>query len=115
MTNTPRQRGTVNPWQVWTIDFDPQIGHEQAGHRPGIVVGSTFACRLPNGLVLVVPCSRTNRDLVHHPPVQLASPSVALCDHVKSISVQRLVRPLPYALTETERGAIRFALRRMLA
>lgn len=90
-TSTHRQRGTVSPWQVWTVDFDRQIGHEQAGHRPGIVVGSTFACRLPSGLVLVVPCSSTNRKL------------------------QRLVRPLPYALTETERDAIRFALRRMFA
>lgn len=30
------------PWQVWWVDFDPQLGREQAGLRPAIVVSTPF-------------------------------------------------------------------------
>src|SRR5690606_8766262 len=49
LVKTPR----LAPWQVWWVDFDPQVGREQAGRRPAIVVGSTLACSLPNRLAIV--------------------------------------------------------------
>jgi PemK-like, MazF-like toxin of type II toxin-antitoxin system len=42
----------ITPWQVWWADFDPQIGQEQTGRRPAIVVGTTLACSLPDRLVI---------------------------------------------------------------
>ena len=53
----------IAPWEVWWADFDPQIGREQAGLRPAIVVGTAFACQLPNHLAFVVPCTTTDREL----------------------------------------------------
>lgn len=105
----------LEPWQVWLIDFDPQVGREQSGRRPGIVVGSKLACQNINGLALVVPCTTTLRNVPYQPRVSLARPSAALCDHVKSVSTQRLVTLLPDKLSADEIAAIKYGLRRMFA
>lgn len=111
----PAQRGVVRPWQVWLVDFDPQVGHEQAGRRPVIVVGSAYACGLPNGLVLLVPCTTRTRGWAHHVPVALTEPSYAMCDQARATSTDRLVHLLPQSPNPTERDAIRFALLNLLA
>lgn len=108
-------RRSVAPWQVWWVDFDPQKGREQAGRRPAVVVGSAFACELPNDLVFVVPCTTKNRELPFHPPLtSLGQPSFAMCDQLKSISRQRLLRQHAGRLQESEIEAIQFVLRRMI-
>ncbi|MHB1527725.1 MAG: type II toxin-antitoxin system PemK/MazF family toxin, partial [Candidatus Dormibacteria bacterium] len=48
---------------MWWTNFDPQVGREQAGLRPAIVVGTAFACQVPNQLAFVVPCTTTDRKL----------------------------------------------------
>lgn len=108
-------RRTVAPWQVWWVDFDPQRGREQAGQRPAVVVGTAFACELPNDLVFVVPCTTTNRELPFQPELtSLGKPSYAMCDQLKSISRQRLVRQHSGRLSTEEIDGIRFVLRRMI-
>lgn len=107
----------VQPWQVWWINFDPQVGREQAGLRPGIVVGNALACSLPNGLALVVPCTTRDRGLPVHPAVTLATDraSVAMCDQIKSISIDRLVRLHAIDVVPADqRPAISFALRQLV-
>jgi mRNA interferase MazF len=104
----------ITPWQVWWTDFDPQVGQEQAGRRPAIVVGTTLAGSLPNRLVIVVPCTTKNRGLPFHPAVELDQPSFAMCDQVKSINVNRLAKPHIAKLRTTEIEAIKFALRQMI-
>ena len=39
---------------IW-IDFDPQAGHEQFGHRPAIVISPMIYNKLPSGLAIVCP------------------------------------------------------------
>jgi mRNA interferase MazF len=118
-TRIPRtaraERPSIAPWQVWAVDFDPQVGREQAGRRPGIVVASIFACHNVNELVIVVPCTTRMRGLSYQPRVNLARRSVAQCDQVKSISTDRLVRLLPVTLSQEEISEVRFAVRRMFA
>ena len=103
----------IAPWQVWWTDFDPQVGQEQAD-RLAIVVGTTLACSLPNRLVIAVPCTTRDRGLPFQPAVELQQPSFAMCDQVKSISVNRLVTQHSATLRVTEIEAIKFALRQMI-
>lgn len=106
---------TVWPWQVWWVDFDPRIGREQAGQRPAVVVGSEFACELPNDLVFVVPCTTKDRGLPFQPRLDsLGKPSFAMCDQLKSISRRRLVKQHSGRLDKSEIEAIRFVLRRLI-
>ncbi len=103
------------PWDVWWTNFDPQIGREQAGLRPAIVVGTDLACRLPNQLVFVVPCTTTDRGLPFHPQVTaLERPTFALCDQLKSISRERVVRRHPARLSPEDVEGVRFVLRQMI-
>lgn len=105
----------ITPWDVWWADFDPQVGREQAGLRPAIVVGTTFACQLPNQLAFVVPCTTTDRKLPFHPPMTaLERPTFAMCDQLKSISRKRLVRRHPARLQLEDVEAIKFVLRQMV-
>lgn len=104
----------VAPWQVWWAHFDPQVGREQAGLRPAIVVDTAFACQLPNGLAFVVPCTTVDRGLPFHPPVALDRPSFAMCEQLTAVSRRRLRRRHPGLLDRNEIHAIRFVLRQMV-
>lgn len=105
----------IGPWQVWWANFDPQVGREQAGLRPAIVVGTAFACQLPNQLAFVVPCTTTDRRLPFHPAItSLDRPSFAMCDQLESISRRRLARRHPGRLRPDEIDAIKFVLRQMV-
>lgn len=85
--------------EVWRVDFSPTKGREQAGTRPALVVSADDYNRSPSGLVVVMP-------ITSHPPrvnwhVALAagegglkSAGAVLCDHLRSVSVDRLLQPL---------------------
>jgi mRNA interferase MazF len=104
-------------WRVWGADLDPQTGREQAGRRPVIVVGSPLACSLPNGLVIVVPCTTSNRRLPFQPEIDLDGRCCyAMCDQVKALSVSRLIdRHRAAQLPVQHRPAVRRAVRALLA
>ncbi len=70
---------------IW-LNFDPQAGHEQAGHRPALVL-SPKAYNGRTGLCLVVPIANQSKGY----PFELALPAacqttgVALCDQARSL------------------------------
>ena len=105
----------IAPWEVWWADFDLQVGREQAGLRPAIVVGTTFACQLPNHLAFVVPCTTTDRRLPFHPQItSLERPTFAMCDQLKSVSRTRLRRRHSTRLSPQDVDAIKFVIRQMI-
>ncbi len=105
----------IAPWQVWWTDFEPKLGREQGGLRPAIVVGTSLACQLPNQLAIVVPCTTTDRKLPFHPQIScLDRPTYVMCDQLKSVSRQRLVRRHSTGLERDEIETIKFALRQMI-
>lgn len=67
---------------IW-IEFDPQAGHEQAGHRPAVVLSPSSYNGL-TGLLLCVPM--TTREKGYRFEVLIADKrgGVALADQVKS-------------------------------
>lgn len=81
--------------EIWLADLDPTRGHEQAGQRPVLVVSTTRFSQGPAGLVIVLPVTRTDRNIPAHvavtpPEGGLTSRSFILCDAVRSISRSRL-------------------------
>jgi mRNA interferase MazF len=67
---------------VW-LQFDPQAGHEQAGHRPAVVLSPASYNRRAG---MIVCCPTTTRIKGYPFEVALAGnpPSVVLADQVKS-------------------------------
>ena len=70
---------------VW-LDFDPQAGHEQAGHRPAIVISRELYNRKA-GLALVCPVTSHSKGYpmeVALPP-GLKVPGVVLADQLRTV------------------------------
>jgi mRNA interferase MazF len=107
----------IQTWQVWWVQLNPQLGREQAGRRPAIVVGTELACRIPNNLVIVVPCTHTDRGLPWQPHITLGmNPGVAMCDHVKAVDKRRFYKPHSCGslVDRAEREAVAGALRELV-
>lgn len=84
--------------EVWLADLGTGRGHEQAGQRPVLVLSVDGFNQGLSGLVMVLPLtSKTtkSRHIAAHIPVTppeggLKSPSVVLCDQLRTISKDRL-------------------------
>lgn len=68
---------------VW-LHFDPQAGHEQAGHRPAVVI-SPSAYNSKTGLMLCCPMTTQVKGYPFEVGVAGARASAVLADQVKSL------------------------------
>lgn len=67
---------------IW-LNFDPQAGHEQAGHRPALVLSPAVYNGL-TGLLLCVPMTTRMKGYRFEVPIAGKRGGVALADQVKS-------------------------------
>jgi len=84
---------------IWLVNLDPTLGHEQAGRRPALVVSVDLFNHGPAGLVVVIPLTTKNKQIPLHvelSPVESGLPewSYAKCEDIRSISISRLERKL---------------------
>jgi mRNA interferase MazF len=103
-----KAKGRVGPARgdVWTVNLDPVVGHEQGGRRPALIVSVNVMNHSPAGLLFVAPITGTDRGIMAHVRVPaaeagLTKASVILTDQVRSISIQRLGRKLGRASSST--------------
>lgn len=68
---------------VW-LQFDPQAGHEQAGHRPALVLTSARYNGL-RGMMICCPMSSRIKGYVFEVVVTHDPPSAILADQVKNL------------------------------
>jgi mRNA interferase MazF len=69
---------------IW-LDFDPQVGHEQAGRRPALVLSAT-AYNKKTGLLVCCPLTNQEKDYPFEVSMEsvLGVSGVALADQIKS-------------------------------
>jgi mRNA interferase MazF len=96
LSRSPR----ISPWQIWWVDFGTPVGHEQAGIRPAVIVGSTTHCRFPIDMALVVPLTTRDRGLDHHVRISsaesgLSQPSWARTEEITAVSTARFTEAAP--------------------
>jgi len=68
---------------VW-LEFDPQAGHEQAGHRPALVL-SPAVYNGKRGMMVCCPMTSRIKGYPFEVVVQGHEPSAVLADQVKSL------------------------------
>jgi len=68
---------------VW-LNFTPQAGREQAGHRPAVVL-SPVAYNSKTSLMLCCPMTTRIKNYPFEVPLAAAVPSVVLSDQIKSV------------------------------
>ena len=81
--------------EIWRTSFDPVVGREQSGDRPALIVSDDGMNNSAAGLVIVVPLTRTRRASpsrveIEPPEGGVRARSYAMCEQVRSISVERL-------------------------
>jgi mRNA interferase MazF len=82
--------------EIWLTDFGEPIGREQGLTRPAVVVSTNRLNESRAGVLIVVPCTTSKRDLPSHielDPSTAGLPDVssAKCEDVRAISDERLV------------------------
>ena len=68
------------------LDFDPQVGHEQKGRRPALVV-SKEAFNTGTGMAICCPITNTDRRMPFHVPIagRTSQTGFVMCEQVKSL------------------------------
>src|SRR5579885_1427550 len=96
-----RGRRSVAPSrdEIWIVDLNPSVGHEQGGVWPALVVSDDQFNHSPAGLVMIAPITGTDRGLITHicvdpPEGGLAKRSFIMTDQTRTISHLRLGRRL---------------------
>jgi len=82
---------------VWDLDLNPVQGREQAGFRPALIFSVDLFNEGPAELVVIVPLTRTQRNIRWHvrirpPEGGVAAESYIQCENVRSVSKLRLRR-----------------------
>jgi mRNA interferase MazF len=79
----------VKQGQIIWLDFDPQIGHEQKGRRPALVVSNGSFNKFSN---LAIVCPITNTDKNHPFHIKLdqrtKTTGVVLCDQTRTLDIK---------------------------
>ncbi|QQR80525.1 MAG: type II toxin-antitoxin system PemK/MazF family toxin [Deltaproteobacteria bacterium] len=91
---------------IWLVDLDPTRGHEQKGKRPVLVISENAYNNGLADLVIILPITSTQRAVptqVHLNPPEggLKHPSAILCDAIRSVSKERLIKKWGHVLPRT--------------
>lgn len=90
---------------VW-LDFDPQSGHEQAGHRPALVISpATYNGR--TGLMLCCPLTSHIKNYPFEVVISGSRRNVALADQIKNLDWRARNAVKKGTATAEELGAVR--------
>jgi mRNA interferase MazF len=97
---------------VW-ISFNPQAGHEQAGHRPAVVL-SPSAYNAKTSLMLCCPVTTNIENYPFEVVIAGSSPSVVLADQVKSLDWRKRRAKAKGAISAAELAEVRAKLRALI-
>jgi mRNA interferase MazF len=104
--------------EVRRADFSPTKGREQAGIRPALIISVDDYNRSPSGLVVVIPITNHPSQVPWHVPLPageggLRNSGAVLCDHLRSIGVDRLIEAVgvvSYSMLEETRRRLRYLM-----
>jgi mRNA interferase MazF len=97
---------------VW-INFDPQAGHEQAGHRPAVVL-SPAAYNGKTSLMLCCPMTTQIKSYPFEVLIAGATRSAVLADQIKSLDWRRRRARRKGAVSPAELAEVRAKIRALI-
>ena len=98
---------------IVSINFDPQGGHEQAGHRPAVVL-SPAAYNGRVGLMVCCPVTTKVKGYPFEVALSGPQPSAALADQVKSLDWRKRKAKKKGAVTPAQLATIRSKVRALI-
>ena len=81
--------------EIWMVDLDPTIGHEQAGKRPALVLSVDAFNQSRADLVIVLPLTSREKKVRSHVEIPRGTGGLRLrsfvkCEDIRSVSTRRL-------------------------
>ena len=78
----------VKRGSIIKINLDPNVGHEQAGYRPAVVISNEIF-NSKTRLAIVCPITNTNNRFPLHVPLddRTKTAGVVLCEHVRALDI----------------------------
>ena len=78
----------VNQGDIIKINFNSQLGHEQAGYRPALVVSNTFFNENAK-LAILCPITTSDNQFPLHIPLdrRTKTQGFILCEHLKTVDL----------------------------
>ncbi|MDQ3801441.1 MAG: type II toxin-antitoxin system PemK/MazF family toxin [Acidobacteriota bacterium] len=92
--------------EIWLVTLDPTTGREQAGTRPALIMSADIFNQGYAELVFVIPITSKAKNIRSHvalspPEGGLNLPSYIMCEALRSVSKQRLLKRLGAVSAET--------------
>lgn len=97
---------------IWYVDLDPTVGHEQAKKRPCLVISPTTFNQGPAELAVIIPITSKHKTFPWLVPLEsdesgLPVKSYIICNQVRTVSVKRftgscLGEAPPHVLVQVE-------------
>ena len=87
----------INRGEIWLIDLNPVIGHEQAGIRPCIIISDDLYNHSFAEMVIILPITSKNKEIPTHISIDydfLSIKSYIKTEDIRSVSIRRLVKKL---------------------
>jgi mRNA interferase MazF len=97
---------------VW-LSFDPQVGREQAGHRPAVVV-SPAVYNAKTSLMVCCPMTTQIKNYPFEVVISAANPSAVLADQVKSLDWRKRRARHKGAISADELAEVRAKIRALI-
>ena len=98
---------------VW-ISFSPQAGHEQAGHRPAVVL-SPSAYNAKTSLMLCCPMTTRVKNYPFEVIIEGSEPSAVLADQVRSLDWRHRRARRKGSISAAELAEVRAKLRALIS
>ena len=78
----------VKQGTIIKVNFNPQLGHEQSGYRPAVVVSNNTFNKMCS-VTLVCPITNTNSAYPLHIPLDARTKTTGfvLCQHIKAVDL----------------------------
>jgi len=87
----------MNQYDIYLADLNPTIGREQRGKRPVLIISNNYENLLDIVTILPITSLKQNRRIYPNELLlryELEKPSILLCQQIRTISKQRLVKRL---------------------
>jgi len=87
----------ANRGEIWLIDLNPAIGHEQSGMRPALIISDDMFNHSLAEMVIIVPITSKNKGIPTHVEINydyLKVTSYIKTEDIRSVSTKRLNRKL---------------------
>lgn len=97
---------------VW-INFDPRAGHEQAGHRPAVVL-SPAAYNAKTSLMVCCPMTTQMKNYPFEVVIAGPSPSAVLADQIKSLDWRKRRAKRKGTVSAAELADVRAKIRALI-